>query len=94
MASQFFGLDTGDTHFAAHLWLPLPSLRDPEELVARVRERGVLLAAPEAFAVDSAVVPRAVRICLGVPITRARLHQALQVIAEALEGRSTPGQLI
>ena len=93
-ASQFFGLDTRNSHFAAHLWLPLPGTAGPEEFVARVQRRGVLLAAAEGFAVDPKAVPRAVRICLGVPTTRARLQMALDVVREVMEGRPGPGQLI
>ena len=93
-ASQFLGLDTGNAHFAAHLWLPLPGTGGPEEFVARVQQRGVLLASAEGFAVDPKAVPRAVRICLGVPNTRARLQRALDVVREVLDGRPAPGQLI
>jgi len=85
MASRFFGLDTHDAHFAAHLWLPLT--QDPEQFVSRVRAKGVVLAAANVFSVSAESVPSAVRICLGVPATRARLQQALEVIAEVLDGR-------
>lgn len=85
MASRFFDLDTHDAHFAAHLWLPLT--QDPEQFVSRVRAKGVVLAAADVFSVSAESVPSAVRICLGVPATRARLQQALEVIADVLRGR-------
>ena len=94
MAAQFFGLNTKNSHFGAHLWLPLAGGGGPEEFVARVQRRGVLLASTEGFAVDPSAVPRAVRICLGVATTRARLRQALEVVREVMEGRAAPGQLI
>jgi DNA-binding transcriptional MocR family regulator len=94
MASHFFGLDTRDYHFAAHLWLPLPAPMQSDQFVARVRARGVVLAPAAAFAVDPEAAPRAVRICLGVPSTRARLRQGLGVIQEVMEGRAAPAQLI
>jgi DNA-binding transcriptional MocR family regulator len=92
MASEFFGLDPKRCHFAAHLWLPLRG--GPQEFVSRVQRRGVLLAPTEGFAVDPEAAPRAVRICLGVAATRARLRQALEVVREVMEGRGPPGQLI
>jgi len=94
MASGFFGLDTREAHFAGHLWLPIPGAGPVDEFVARVQRRGVLLASAEGFAVESGPVPRAVRICLGVPLTRVRLQQAFGVIREVMQGRAGPAQLI
>lgn len=94
MATRLFGMDTRDLHFAAHLWLPLGGSGPVDDFVARARARGVRLAAGEAFAVDSEALPRAVRIALGVPVTRARLREALQVIADVVESRPAPAQLI
>ena len=94
MATRLFGMDTRDLHFAAHLWLPLRGGGPVDDFVAHARARGVRLAAGEAFAVDSEALPRAVRIALGVPVTRARLQEALQVIADVIESRPAPAQLI
>ncbi|HLK51204.1 MAG TPA: PLP-dependent aminotransferase family protein [Bryobacteraceae bacterium] len=94
MAWRYLGLDLHDYHFAAHLWLPLPGGIQPEELVASVRARGVILAPAAGFAVEPQPAPRAVRICLGVPSTRARLQQALAVVREVMEGRTPATQLI
>jgi DNA-binding transcriptional MocR family regulator len=88
------GLEAAHLHPAAHIWLSLPGNWQSEEFVARARARGVVLAGAEAFAVGSEPAPRAVRICLGVPSTRARLEQALQVIAELLLAQPAPVQLI
>jgi DNA-binding transcriptional MocR family regulator len=87
IASRFFGIEARHRHSLAHLWLPLPPSMQSGEFVARVRNRGVLLASAEAFAIDEAAAPAAVRICLGVPGTRARLQKALEIIKEALEVR-------
>jgi DNA-binding transcriptional MocR family regulator len=94
MATRFFGMDTRDLHFAAHLWLPLGGSGPVDDFVARVRARGVRVAAGEAFAVDSEAAPRAIRMAVGVPVTRARLQQALQVISDVIESRPAPAQLI
>jgi DNA-binding transcriptional MocR family regulator len=93
MASGFFGLDT-QGHFAAHVWLPLPGTIQAGDFAARVRARGVVLAPSSGFAVDPETAPPAVRICLGVPSTRARLQQALEVVREVMQGRTAPAQLI
>lgn len=94
MAARVFGIDTRQYHPASHLWLPLPAGERVEDVIARARAKGVLLTPTEGFAVDPQVLPRALRICLGVPLTRTRLEQALGVIQEALQGRAAPAQLI
>ena len=94
MATRSFGMDTRDLHFAAHLWLPLGGSGPVDDFVARVRTRGVLVAAGGAFAVDSEAPPRAIRMALGVPVTRVRLQQALEVIADVMQSRPAPAQLI
>ncbi len=93
-AARLFGMDTRDRHPAAHLWLPVPESMEPEEFVARVRARGVRLAAADAFAVDAKTAPRGVRICLGTAATRAQLLEALTVIAGVVQGKAEPAPLI
>ncbi len=94
MAARLFDLDLRGAPCAAHLWLPIAGKGSTEEFVARVQRRGVLLAPAEGFAIDPESAPRAVRICLGVPLTRARLQQALETIREVMQGRVGPAQLI
>lgn len=94
MAVGLFGLKSHNGHCPAHLWLPLPESMRPAEFVARVRSRGVLLAPAEAFAVDEAAAPNAVRICLGGPGSRMRLQRALEIVKEAVEGRLAAATLI
>jgi DNA-binding transcriptional MocR family regulator len=94
MATQVFGIQTRGRHAAAHLWLPLPAGRQPQEVVPQLQARGVLVGSAEVFAVDPTAVPRAIRICLGASLARVRLQQALSVIQEVIEGRAAPAPLI
>jgi DNA-binding transcriptional MocR family regulator len=72
----------------AHLWLQLPSRWRPQDFVTTCQERGVLISAADAFAVERATAPNAVRVCLGAARTRERLERGLRVIADVLA--STP----
>ena len=94
MATEFLGLPENNGYAAAHLWLSLPGSMAPRDFVARVRSRGVLLASAEAFAVDEAAAPRAVRICLGGPGSRARLQRALETVKAVWDGRLAAATLI
>jgi DNA-binding transcriptional MocR family regulator len=93
MAVQRFGAPTKQP-FAAHLWLPLPAAWQTDEFVARARARGVVVAGAESFAVGPEPAPRAVRICLGVPATRPRLQEALDMIHEIRQTQAAPVQLV
>jgi DNA-binding transcriptional MocR family regulator len=66
-----------------HIWLHLPARWSSDAFVAQVRSRGVILNASTQFAIGEHQ-PRAVRICLGTPRTRAGLEQALTIVRDAL----------
>jgi DNA-binding transcriptional MocR family regulator len=69
-----------------HTWLALPSRWSSEGFVAHARTRGVVVNASSEFAVGGDE-PRAVRICLGTPRTRASLEQALGRVMECVTDR-------
>jgi DNA-binding transcriptional MocR family regulator len=69
---------------AFHLWLPLPEPWRAGSFAAALRDRGVTVAASDAFVVGNAPVPRAVRLCVTAPPTRDELGQALAVVAATL----------
>jgi DNA-binding transcriptional MocR family regulator len=52
--------------------------------VAALRDRGVTVAASEAFVVGDAPVPRAVRLCVTAPPSRDELRRALAIVAATL----------
>jgi DNA-binding transcriptional MocR family regulator len=79
--------------FSPHIWLPLPARWSSDAFVAEMRVRGVLIGAATEFAV-SAPHPRAVRLCLGTPRTRAGLEQALARVAEALNERAPAARIV
>jgi DNA-binding transcriptional MocR family regulator len=66
-----------------HVWLALPAQWSADTFAAQVRARGVLLNPSSEFAVGDHP-PRAVRLCLGTPRTRAGLEQALTIVADTL----------
>lgn len=65
-----------------HVWWPLPRHWRAGDFVNAARARGILLGAPEGFLGRPGATPRAVRLCLGPPATRARLAGALASLRE------------
>jgi len=53
-----------------------------------MRSRGVLVNASTAFSVSDQPSPRAIRLCLGTPRTRAGLEHALSRVVAALSERA------
>jgi DNA-binding transcriptional MocR family regulator len=76
-----------------HAWLFLPPRWSSEAFVAHARSRGVIVNASTEFAVGDQA-PRAVRLCLGPPRTRAGLEQALTRVVEALNDRSPAARVV
>lgn len=74
-----------DRHpFGIHAWLHLPEPWRSDELVAQARQRGVLVAGADAFAVGRGESPHAVRISL-TSADREDTRRALETLAELLE---------
>lgn len=68
-----------------HLWLRLPPRRGRLEFVSRVRQQGLALVPSDAFAVEGAAPPDAVRVSLGAAPGLDRLRPALRRMAAALQ---------
>ena len=82
------------THPASpHIWLSLPPRWSSEGFVAQARARGVALNASSEFAVG-ADEPKAVRLCLGTPRTRASLEQALIRVNDCLTDRAPAARAV
>ncbi|MDR7101550.1 PLP-dependent aminotransferase family protein [Croceicoccus sp. BE223] len=65
-----------------HLWLPLPSGRDPSTIIDVLRPYGLSLSASDAFAVAGTGAPPAMRVSTGGLITRQGLRSALTLLRE------------
>ncbi len=76
---------------AGHCWLELPPPWRSEEFVLQARQRGVLVAGAEAFAVGRQDVPHAVRIAVASPRTSRQLAEALHTLADVLRGTGESG---
>jgi DNA-binding transcriptional MocR family regulator len=76
-----------------HLWLSLPPRWSSEGFVAQARTRGVVLNASSEFAVG-VEQPKAVRLCIGTPRTRATLEQALTRVSECLIDRAPAARAV
>jgi DNA-binding transcriptional MocR family regulator len=76
-----------------HAWLFLPPRWSSDAFVAHARSRGVSLNASAEFAVGEHQ-PRAVRLCLGTPRTRAGLEQALTRVVGVLADRSPSARVV
>lgn len=73
-----------------HLWVRLPETWRAEELVARARERGVLVAASELFAVGHSVAPHAVRVSLLATEELPTLERGLIILRELMNSVPQP----
>ena len=72
-----------------HVWLNLPEPLRSDECVAQAKQRGVLVAGAEAFAVGRDV-PHAVRVSIAVVPHREDVRRGLDVLAEILGGVCEP----
>ena len=75
---------------ALHFWLQLPEPWRSDECVGQAKQRGVLVAGAEAFAIGRQNVPHAVRVCIGSVPQRDDLRRGLEILGEVLEGCSDP----
>ena len=80
------GLDLVSPYCGLHGWLRLPSGWEPAEAEGRLGERGVHVAPASLFWSGRGAPPRAIRLALGRPATRAQLADALRIVAETLMG--------
>jgi DNA-binding transcriptional MocR family regulator len=91
MARRLLDGQRMQTHQASpHIWLHLPARWSADAFVSQARARGVIVNASSQFVTRLAStdqLPRAVRICLGPPRTRAGLEQALAAIRQTLAGQ-------
>jgi DNA-binding transcriptional MocR family regulator len=76
-----------------HIWLQLPMKWDSDTFTAHARSRGVIVNAAQEFTVAD-VQPRAVRLCVGTPRTRAGLEHALTRVADALRDRVPAARVV
>jgi DNA-binding transcriptional MocR family regulator len=84
MARRILQGERVQTHpTSPHMWLHLPLRWSSEAFVAHARSRGVIVNPVTQFAVGEQP-PRAVRICLGPPRTRAGVEQALTILRDTL----------
>jgi DNA-binding transcriptional MocR family regulator len=82
------------THpLSPHIWLHLPARWTSDAFVAEMRTRGVIIGAAGEFTVGD-LQPRAVRICLGTPRTRAGLESALERVANVLSERVPAARVV
>jgi DNA-binding transcriptional MocR family regulator len=90
LADEILGsrYDIANHESSLHLWLRLPEPWRSDECVAQARQRGVLVAGSDAFAIGRKDVPPAVRVCLGSVPHRDDLRRGLEILGEVLEGRS------
>ncbi|NEI68921.1 aminotransferase class I/II-fold pyridoxal phosphate-dependent enzyme [Rhizobium lusitanum] len=68
-----------------NIWLPLANGWTRATFGSHMRNAGIGVVASDAFTVEG-IVPEAVRVCLGGPISREALKGALDFMAHALEG--------
>jgi DNA-binding transcriptional MocR family regulator len=77
-----------------HAWLHLPARWTAEAFAAEMRSRGILVNGSAAFSVTDQPSPRAIRLCLGTPRTRAGLEQALTRLVAALSERAPAARAV
>jgi DNA-binding transcriptional MocR family regulator len=74
---------------ALHLWVHLPEPQRSDECVAQARQRGVLIAGAEAFAVGRDVPP-AVRVSIAQVPHREDVRRGLEILRKVFAGCSDP----
>ena len=93
LASRLLAGQIIDTHpGASQFWLHLPAQWRTREFVSEAMARGVAVSPGDAFAVEASD-PHAVRICLCSEPDRARIEEALEILAALLAshpGATTP----
>jgi len=67
-----------------HLWLRLPAPWSRAEFVSRLRQQGMAIVQSDAFVVEGAVPPEAVRISLGAASDRGQLKAGLAALSQQL----------
>ena len=75
---------------AFHLWLKLPPPWTRIDFLTHLRNLGLGIVTSDAFAVTNPA-PEAVRICIGGPVDRGQLHQALTILSQTLS--QTPAMI-
>lgn len=71
-----------------HVWQTLPTRWDRAALIESARSEGLGLMPADAFAIDPAAAPNAVRLALGAIADRARLKSALEKLAALIAART------
>jgi DNA-binding transcriptional MocR family regulator len=67
-----------------HIWVPLPRNWSRTEFASHVQWQGLAIVTAETFSVEDNQ-PRAIRVSLGAPNSRAELARALEILAVALK---------
>lgn len=70
---------------AFNIWLPLPHGWTRSTFASHMRSSGIGIVASDAFTVEGPAT-ETVRVCLGGPVTRMGLQNALELMAHSLEG--------
>ncbi len=84
-ARKLLGLGGDKALSSYHLWVPLPRPHKTADVVAKLRQEGVLVAPSDQFAVDRSPVPDAIRLALGSISDTARLKVGLHRVADSLK---------
>ncbi len=87
-----FDLDTKPE--AYYLWLRLPEPWRSESFVAEALARGVRVTPADAFAVDRAQAPHAVRLCIGAARSRETLARGFDAMAGLLHSSGASGRAV
>lgn len=87
LARRILGKERVPNAAAFHLWLPLPSPRDPHSVAAELANHGVGVTPSSAFAIGSARPPSAIRICLAGGPGIEELRFALGLLSDVLGTR-------
>lgn len=88
-AGTLAGLEVASQPTALHLWLALPERWTSVEAALALARRGILVAPAERFFLGRGATPRAVRLSLSAPRSRAELQRALERVAAVLASPGT-----
>jgi len=83
------GLNFKAHPYGMHIWLELPEIWRPDEVILQARQEGILIAPAGPYTVGHESPPHCIRITLGAEEDRARVHQGLVKLVAMLK-RSPP----
>nr|WP_319491564.1 PLP-dependent aminotransferase family protein [uncultured Desulfobacter sp.] len=94
LKQELAGFDIQTNEFAYFSWLSLPEGLGRAQFTIKASEMGVSVLPSDVFAIDSNLIPDAVRIALATPNSIETVQKGLRILASILNGRAIQDNLV